>query len=108
MRTLKPSLVPRPSYRPVFAVFKNRGGGLPLFYHDDTSVIVNSKHSYSPTHSPLWLCINLVTEGHDELPVLILVPGIGGLLCNWLQEEENKTPVFSDSPLFPPECYIVL
>ena len=33
------------------------------------------------THSPLQVCIDLVTEAHDELPVFILVPGVGGLLC---------------------------
>lgn len=30
---------------------------------------------------PFWLSVDLVTESHDELPVLIAILGIGGLLC---------------------------
>jgi hypothetical protein len=30
---------------------------------------------------PLRLSIDLVTEGHDELPVLIAILRVGGLLC---------------------------
>ena len=36
---------------------------------------------YSASDLPFWLSVDLVTEGHDELPVLIAILGIGGLLC---------------------------
>ena len=53
------------------------------------------------TNSPFQLSIDLVTESHDELPVLIFISGVCGLLCKNTTGKPRIKPKLTALPCSP-------